>query len=170
MRRSLIQLVLPGAFALLPVLAAALIVVTLPPIAREFYLEHITPFDLVILILGSSLFLIQTLLAFAAMRWDSNDFVQWPDLWLTRLAQSSEWFPLLGLIGTVAGILQTFSQVTGTTTPDKIIQMYAPAITATGSGLLMALLNILPAWMTLVGRGLILVLAGQPKPSGETKP
>jgi hypothetical protein len=164
LRRSLIQLVLPVAFALLPVLAAGLIVVTLPPIAREFYREHVTPFDLVILILGSFLFLVQTCLAFAAMRWQGTTFAEWPDPWLTRLAQSSEWFPLLGLIGTVAGILQTFSQVTGTTTPDKIIQMYAPAITATGSGLLMALLNILPAWTSLVGRGLILALAGEPKP------
>lgn len=163
MRRFLIYVVLPAAFALLPVLAAVLITVTLPTIAHDFYLDHVTSFDVVILSLGSSLFLLQTVLAFAGMRWRGSSFDEWTDPWLTRLAQSSEWFPLLGLIGTVAGILQTFSQITETTTPIKIIQSYAPAITATGSGLLMALLNILPAWMTLVGRGLILALAGAPK-------
>jgi hypothetical protein len=161
LRRRLIQLVLPVAFALIPVLASVLIVATLPPKAREFYFGHVSPFDWVILALGGALFLIQTWLAFLALRWVGRSFDERPDPWLTRLAQSSEWFPLLGLIGTVAGILQTFSSITGTTPPEQIIQLYAPAITATGSGLLMALLNILPAWMVLVGRGLILTLSGE---------
>ena len=44
----------------------------------------------------------------------------------------------------------------------------APAITATGSGLFMALINILPAWIVLLGRDMILLVAGaQPKPPGE---
>jgi MotA/TolQ/ExbB proton channel family len=165
LRRSLIQTVLPLAFAAIPVLASVLIVATLPPVARNFYLSHVTPFDWVILGLGGALFLIQTVLAFAALRWAGRSFDERPDPWLTRLAQSSEWFPLLGLIGTVAGILQTFSSITGRTEPEEIIRLYAPAITATGSGLLMALLNILPAWMVLVGRGLILTLSGdEPAP------
>jgi hypothetical protein len=164
-RRRLIQLVLPVAFAAIPVLASVLIVATLPPVARQFYLEHVTPFDWVILMLGGALFLVQVWLSFTALRWTGRSFDERPDPWLTRLAQSSEWFPLLGLIGTVAGILQTFSSITGSTPPDQIIQLYAPAITATGSGLLMALLNILPAWMVLVGRGLILTLSGdEPAP------
>jgi hypothetical protein len=33
-------------------------------------------------------------------------------------------------------------------------------ITATGSGLFMALFNIMPAWVVLIGRGLILALGG----------
>ena len=95
----------------------------------------------------------------------------WPpaprtDPWLSRLAQSSEWFPLLGLIGTVAGILQTFSNISGETSQVRIIQLYAPAITATGSGLFMALINILPAWVVLIGRGLILSLGGEEKEEG----
>jgi hypothetical protein len=61
--------------------------------------------------------------------------------------------------------LQTFSSITGATPPAKIIQLYAPALTATGTGLFMALLNILPAWMALVGRGLILSLADSPPPA-----
>lgn len=160
MRRRLIQTILPVVFAAIPLLASVLIVATLPQKAREFYFEHVAPFDWVIVTLGGTLFLIQTALAFVALRWTGRSFDERPDPWLTRLAQSSEWFPLLGLIGTVAGILQTFSSITGETPPQQIIQLYAPAITATGSGLLMALLNILPAWMVLTGRGLILTLSG----------
>ena len=160
MRRLLIQDVLPFVFCLVPLVAALLITATLPPIAREFYISHLTPLDYVILGLGGALFAVQILLAWRAMRWRDDSFDETADPWLSRLAQSSEWFPLLGLIGTVAGILQTFSQITGATPPERIINLYAPAITATGSGLFMALLNILPAWMVLVGRGLILTLTG----------
>ena len=86
-----------------------------------------------------------------------------------HLAQAAEWFPLLGLLGTVAAILQTFSSITGTVTPKEIITKYAPAITATGSGLFMALVNILPTWTVLVGRELILTLGGG-EPTGEAPP
>jgi hypothetical protein len=165
-RRRLIQIVLPFVFAVVPVLAAVLIAATLPPKSREFYLSHLTPLDMVILALGCSLFTIQTLLAHRAMRWRATGFDERPDPWLSKLAQSSEWFPLLGLIGTVAGILQTFSSIEGTTSPARIIQMYAPAITATGSGLFMAFINILPVWVVLIGRGLILTLGGEEKEEG----
>jgi hypothetical protein len=160
-RRRLIQTVLPLVFSVMPLLAAALIAATLPALARDFYINHLTPLDLVILSLGGGLFLIQTLLAYRALQWRGPGFDERPDPWLNRLAQSSEWFPLLGLIGTVGGILQTFSNITGSIAPERIIQLYAPAITATGSGLYMALLNILPAWVVLIGRGLILTLGGE---------
>jgi biopolymer transport protein ExbB/TolQ len=75
---------------------------------------------------------------------------------------------LLGLLGTVAAILQTFSS--NDFAPQEIIRRYAPAITATGSGLFMALINILPTWMALVGRDLIRTLAGGPAPAREGKP
>jgi hypothetical protein len=164
-RRTLIQFFLPLIFAVVPLLGAALIAATLPVRARNFYIEHLTPFDWVIIALGGSLFLIQTLLTFRALQWRGRTFDERPDKWLTQLSQSSEWFPLLGLIGTVAGILQTFSSVTGNTPPQKIIQLYAPAITATGTGLFMALLNILPIWIAMVGRGLIGGLGGdEPAP------
>ena len=166
-RRRLIQFFLPLVFAALPVLAAALVAATIPTLARDFYVTHLTNLDLVILGLGLFLFLTQTLLAYRAMRWSADGFYEAADPWLNRLAQSSEWFPLLGLIGTVAGILQTFSSIQGPTPPERIIQMYAPAITATGSGLFMALLNILPAWMALVGRGLILTLGGEEADEGD---
>jgi MotA/TolQ/ExbB proton channel family len=161
-RRLLIQLVLPFLFCLVPFLAAMLIVASLPPVARNFYLEHLSPIDHLILTLGGSLFAIQTILCFRALRWRGPGFDERPDSWLSHLAQAGEWFPLLGLIGTVAGILQTFSKVTANTPPEQIIQSYAPAITATGSGLFMALVNILPAWIVLMGRGLIVALGGTP--------
>ena len=85
------------------------------------------------------------------------DFDDRPDRWLNHLAQAAEWFPLLGLIGTVAAILQTFSSITPGSRPEpsEIIRKYAPAITATGSGLFMAFINILPIWVVNVGRDLI---------------
>ncbi len=83
---------------------------------------------------------------------------------MSNLAQAAEWFPLLGLIGTVAGILQTFSSIKGPTPPAQIIQLYAPAITATGSGLFMALINILPSWVVLIGRDIIRSLGGDAPP------
>ena len=58
---------------------------------------------------------------------------------------------MLGLIGTVAGILQTFSSISGPVEPARVIRLYAPAITATGSGLFMALINIFPTWIVLLG-------------------
>ena len=83
-----------------------------------------------------------------------------------HLAQAAEWFPLLGLLGTVAAILQTFSNIT-IFTPQEIISHYAPAITATGSGLFMALLNLLPTWVVTTGRELLLTPGGEPPPPGE---
>src|SRR5439155_18798686 len=112
------------------------------------------------------LFGIQLLLTWRALQWSGIRFNERPDRWLSNLAQAAEWFPMLGLIGTVAGILQTFGSITGPVTPQEIIQKYAPAITATGSGLLMALMNILPTWIVNAGRDLILLLAGGPERSG----
>ena len=76
---------------------------------------------------------------------------------------------MLGLLGTVGGILQTFSSVTASTgiQPGEIIAKYAPAMTATGSGLFMALVNILPPWMVLLGRDLIRTLGGASPPPRE---
>ena len=65
------------------------------------------------------------------------------------------------MLGTVAAILQTFGTVGPGVTPQEIIKKYAPAITATGSGLFAALLNILPTWIVQVGREWITSLAGE---------
>jgi hypothetical protein len=70
----------------------------------------------------------------------------------------------------VAGILQTFSSITGPVEPARVISLYAPAITATGSGLFMALINILPTWIVLFGRETILALGGGEGSTGEVPP
>jgi hypothetical protein len=161
-RRLLIRNVLPLFFCLVPLLAALLIVTALPEGARHFYLRELNWLDRLILALGGTLFLVQLGLAWRALRWRGTGFDERPDPWLTNLAQAAEWFPLLGLIGTVAGIMQTFASVTGPMSPAQIIRSYAPALTATASGLLMALLNILPGWVVLLGRQLIQSLGGEP--------
>lgn len=168
MRRTLIQRVLPLCFCLVPLLAAVLVALAIPTRAQNFYLDQIrtSRIDWLILSLGCALFLAQMILAWRALQWRGTSFDERPDAWLSNLAQAAEWFPLLGLIGTVAGILQTFSSITGQVPPEMIIRLYAPAITATGSGLFMALINILPTWVVLVSRQLILALGGG-APSGE---
>jgi hypothetical protein len=164
-RRRLIQLVLPLVFCVVPLLAAAVVGVSLPVRAREFYLGHLTALDAFILGLGGILFFVQMLLAWRALRWRGPGFDERPDRWLTNLAQAAEWFPLLGLLGTVGGILQTFSSISGPTPQAQIIMLYAPALTATGSGLFMALINILPSWVVLLGRDLIRTLGGEAEPA-----
>jgi hypothetical protein len=164
-RRFLIQNVLPLVFCSVPLLAGLLVVVALPAHARNYYIDHITSspnafMDWLILGLGAVLFVSQTLLAWRALQWRGAKFDERPDRWLNNLAQAAEWFPMLGLLGTVGGILQTFAGATGGMAPDQIIRNYAPAITATGSGLFCALINILPTWIVVVGRQVILTLGG----------
>lgn len=172
MRRFWIHHALPLAFCLVPVLAAVLVFAAVPSGARHDYLDRIqeSPIDWVILSVGFTLFGTQTLLAWRALRWRGTDFDERPDRWLSHLAQAAEWFPLLGLIGTVAAILQTFSALPANPTPPEIIKRYAPAITATGSGLFMALINILPSWIVMVGRDLIRTLGGLATPSEAGRP
>lgn len=168
MRRFLIQSLLPLCFCLVPLLAAFLVAVAIPRDAMNFYLNNLSTMDHLILGLGTVLFLFQMALSWGALQWQGTRFNEGPDRWVSNLAQAAEWFPMLGLLGTVGGILQTFSAITGPVAPHVIIEKYAPAITATGSGLFMALINILPPWMVLLGRDLILSLGGGPAaPTGE---
>jgi hypothetical protein len=159
-RSFLIRTVLPLFFCALPPLAAVLIAAALPNEARDFYFRHFTSLDSLIIGLGAFLFFFQTIFAWQALRWRGTSFDERPDKWLMHLAQAAEWFPLLGLIGTVAGILQTFGTMPENAKFDAIVRLYAPALTATGSGLFAALVNILPTWIVLVGRDLIRTLSG----------
>lgn len=167
-RHVVIRGLLPFFFCLLPLLSAALVAGAIPPRAQTFYLNHVqhSHIDWLILGLGGVLFVAQMGLSWRALQWRGTSFDERPDRWLSNLAQAAEWFPMLGLIGTVAGIMQTFGSIGagGPMPPEQIIGLYAPAITATGSGLFMALFNILPAWVVLLGRDLILALGG-----GEAK-
>lgn len=170
MRRILIRFLLPLFFCLLPFLAGLLVVLAVPNKARTFYIDQVfkqdSHIDWLILGLGCVLFLIQMFLSWRALQWRGLGFDERPDRWINTLSQAAEWFPLLGLIGTVAGIMQTFSSITGQLTPHEIIKNYAPAITATGSGLFMALFNLLPSWVVLIGRDLILAVGGEETPQG----
>jgi hypothetical protein len=168
-----INLLLPCLFCSLPVVVALLIFVAIPPSARLEYLKRLndSAIDWIILGLGSVLFLGQLWLSWRAMQWNDKKgkFNDQVDEWLSHTAQAAEWFPLLGLIGTVAAILQTFSTFGPGTKPaaEEIIQKYGPAITATGSGLFMAFLNILPSWIVITARKLIQSLAGGSRTADE---
>lgn len=170
MRWLLIQIVLPICFCLVPLLAAVLVAVAIPRDAMSFYLKHISTMDGLILSMGFTLFFFEIVLCWKSLHWRGGGFDERPDRWISNLAQAAEFFPMLGLLGTVGGILQTFSAITGPVAPHVIIEKYAPAITATGSGLFMALINILPPWIVLLGRDLILTLGGgEPaQPGGQS--
>jgi hypothetical protein len=174
-RRILIQHVLPVILCLVPLLAAGLVVAATRAPALNFYIERIreSPMDWVILGLGFGIFGVQLILSWRALQWRGTNFDDRVDRWLSNLAQAAEWFPLLGLIGTVTGILETFKELADkdrVATRD-IIRAYAPAITATGSGLFMALINIFPTWVVLLGRDLIVSLGGgAPEGGGESRP
>jgi hypothetical protein len=174
-RRFLIRRLLPVVFCTVPPLAAVLIFVALPEKARQFYIGHVfypkhSPLDWLILGLGAALFCVQMLFALAGLQWRGTGFNARADRWLTNLGQAAEWFPLLGLIGTVAGIMQTFASFGESTRVSQadIIYRYAPAITATCSGLFMALINILPTWVVLMGRDIISTLGGDPPAPAAT--
>jgi nitrate reductase NapE component len=175
-RVLLIRTLLPLCFCLVPLLAAALVAVAIPRDAMSFFILHIGAMDALILGLGALLFALQLPLCWKALRWRGAGFDETSDRWVNHLAQAAEWFPMLGLLGTVGGILQTFSSITGPIEPHVIIEKYAPAITATGAGLFMAFVNILPPWMVILGRELIVALGGgqavahPPQPvSGEAR-
>lgn len=167
MRRLLIRFLLPILLCTLPILAAGLVLLCIPHKSLVYFWDHFALMEGLIVGGGTLLFFVQMILCWKSLRWQGLGFDETGDRWLTNLAQAAEWFPMLGLIGTVAGILDAFSssQGGGVAIEPRII---APAITATGSGLFMALINILPAWVVLLGRDLILLLSGvQPKPPGE---
>jgi len=164
-RRFLISFLLPTLFCLVPFAAAGVVALAVPTNAMRFFVAHIQYMDMLILGLGGSLFLVQMILCWRALRWHGTGFHPGLDRWVNHLAQAAEWFPMLGLLGTVGGILQTFGAITSHITPQEIIQLYAPAITATGAGLFMAFINILPTWIVILGRDVIVTLGGD-RPSG----
>ena len=170
MRPILIRLFMPFLLCLLPNLAAALVLICVPRPALEYFVNHFGLMDALIVGGGVCLYCLQMLLCFKSLRWNGTSFDEGGDRWLSNLAQAAEWFPMLGLIGTVTGILEAFSKhgAAGSIQPAVI----APAITATGAGLFMALVNILPTWVVMLGRDLILLMSGvkPPPTTGEHHP
>lgn len=169
MRRIVIRHLLPPLFCLVAVAGFALLIIAVPDQAMRFYLESIrTSFlDWIILVLGTGIFVWQIILAWRGLRWQTRTFDERTDPMLQRLYQTAEWFPLLGLFGTVVGIIQTFGTIglSENVQQRDIIRLYAPALTATASGLLMTLVNIVPLWLVAVGRLLILTVAVPPSPA-----
>lgn len=165
MRRLLIGGLLPLLFCTLPFLAAGLILMCIPHAALSYFVENFGLMEVLIIGGGVSLFLLQMVLCWRSLRWRGTGFDEASDRWMMNLAQAAEWFPMLGLIGTVAGILEAFASHSGAAIQPRVI---APAITATGAGLFMALINILPSWIVILGRDMILLLSGtKPPPPGE---
>src|SRR5262249_45288941 len=162
-RSLLIRGVMPLLLCVLPFLAAAMVALCIPQNARDYFFKHFGLMEGLIVCGGLPLFTVQMGLCWRALRWRGTGFDEGADRWLSNLAQAAEWFPMLGLIGTVAGILDAFARHgdAGGILPSMI----APAITATGAGLFMALINILPTWIVLLGRDLILLLSGMPRPA-----
>jgi MotA/TolQ/ExbB proton channel family len=164
-RTILIRGILPIVFCFVPFLALALILLCIPRVAISFFAEHFGMMEVLILGGGILLFVAQMLIAWFALVYRGTTSEAALDRWLSHLAQAAEWFPMLGLIGTVAGILEAFATHTGSAIQPKVI---APAITATGAGLLMALVNIFPTYIVILGGDLIMMLSGQkPKPAEE---
>jgi hypothetical protein len=164
-RQLLIRGLMPVLLCVLPVLAAALVLACIPPKALKYLTDRLVDgtalMEMLIIGGGLALFSVQMILCWRALRWRGTDFDIGADRWLSNLAQAAEWFPMLGLIGTVVGILEAFAEY-GTGGGAIQPRVIAPAITATGAGLFMALINILPTWIVLLGRDLILLLSGTP--------
>jgi hypothetical protein len=110
------------------------------------YLEFISVFDFVILSYGGFLALFQVFVIF--MRYNSRRifFVQNLDRIQASCLQWAELLPVLGLIGTVIAMLNTFSEfsvVHGEGVDIAIIiRKFAPAMTTTLSGLFMIVINL----------------------------
>ena len=167
MRRFLIGFLLPLLLWTLPFLGAGLVLLCIPHKALQYFWSHFAMMEGLIVGAGVALFALQMILCWKSLRWQGTSFDEGSDRWLSNLAQAAEWFPMLGLIGTVAGILEAFDASGGGVAIEP--RVIAPAITATGSGLFMALVNIMPSWVVLLGRDLILLVSGTPpKPPGET--
>ena len=112
----------------------------------DAYWQFLSPFDWVILSYGALLFLFQSAALFMRCFSSSTFFIQ--NLGRTQLAclQWTELLPVLGLMGTVIAMLNTFT-VFGAAAEEgvniaAVIQRFAPAMTTTLSGLFMVALNL----------------------------
>ncbi|MDR2643915.1 MAG: MotA/TolQ/ExbB proton channel family protein [Planctomycetaceae bacterium] len=110
------------------------------------YFEFISGLDWVIISYGSFLALFQLFAIF--MRFSSRRvfFVQNLDRIQMSCLQFTELLPVLGLIGTVVAMLNTFSEFSVTHGEGVdiavIIRKFAPAMTTTLSGLFMVIINL----------------------------
>lgn len=112
----------------------------------EAYWHYITPFDWVILSVGAALFLFQAFAVFMRYASDRVLFVQHLGRVQSACLQWTEILPVLGLIGTVVAMLNTFSEFEVSAESGVniagVIQRFAPAMTTTLSGLFMVVVNL----------------------------
>lgn len=169
MRKLLVRGILPLLFAAIPIAATFGLVVSLPLDAREFFSLHMTRLDWIILGAGAGLLIWQTAALWAGLAtYSGND--EPALIWLRQLSNAVEWFPLLGLLGTVISILQTLGNLAPGTPIDEVIRNYSPALTATASGLVAALANLTPLWVGNLGLLMLERIAEGPLPvTNETQ-
>lgn len=112
----------------------------------DAYWHYLSTFDWIILSFGSALLVFQIFAIF--MRYFSvrTLFVQQLGRIQSACLQWTELLPVLGLIGTVMAMLNTFSHfdvpADGTVDVAAMIRRFAPAMTTTLSGLFMVVLNL----------------------------
>ena len=103
--------------------------------------------DWLIYAIGVSLFVVQILF----YKWHHDgkrfQFVQYLSKWQQIFLVIAELLPLLGLLGTVLGLMQTFGNFQTMKTGAKVdltlmIQNFAPALSTTLSGLLFVIPNL----------------------------
>ncbi len=163
MNAFLVRGVLPLIFAAAPLVLTLGLLGAIPADAREFFWLHMTRIDWIILAAGSDLLVWQTLALWIGLATASGSGNGTDLAWLRQLSAAVEWFPLMGLLGTVISILQTLANLAPGTPVDEVIKNYSPALTATGSGLVAALSNLFPLWMGNLGLLLIQPMANGPE-------
>ena len=110
----------------------------------QAYLDKCTAFDWIIWSLGGILLITQFVFVVALFgRWKFA--TQNGDFWRNLFASCCEFFPLLGLLGTVLGILNTFGNMPSnmdSSAMQEILGNFAPALTTTVSGILCLIPNL----------------------------
>lgn len=114
------------------------------------YWNSMSGFDYIIIGLGFFLLAVQLALAVPYI-FGYQVFLQYGEKTMELCRSLCEFFPLLGLLGTVMGLLGTFSYLgaalgTGeafsTTIMKETLSRFAPALTTTVSGILMIIANL----------------------------
>lgn len=109
------------------------------------YLEYLSWYDRIILTLGGMAILTQVIF-YGMYVMKVADFDRTVMKWLDWLSMFFELFPLLGLLGTVFGLLNTFKNVklNSETGLDigNMLGDFAPALTSTVSGIIALMINL----------------------------
>jgi len=117
----------------------------------QSYIEHFSWLDILIWLLGGTVFLCQAA-AIVLLRTgvlSSSKPVHLDTLkpryhLIGRLSSVAvDALPLLGLLGTVAALLVTFTGMAGGPVTSSVVADFAPGLTTTISGLVTALLNLI---------------------------